>query len=102
MYSEKKVNNEITFCIDDQVYLTPMKALVNITWGEFVNSEYANQNSMFTNFRLFNIGSYDGVKFYHEEATQDLELYEKVNYGLGVQNVSDDDIIENGKTYEAH
>ena len=101
VYSEKKVSNEITFYIDDQVDLTPMKALANMTWREFVNSEYAIQNSMFTNFRLFDMGSYDGVKFYHEEATQDLELYKKVDYGFGVQNVSDDDIIENGKTYEA-
>ena len=89
--------NEITFYIDDQNYVTPMKALPNMTWGEFVNSEYANQNSMFTNFRLFDIGSYREIKFYHEEAMCDMTLYD----GLSA-NIVDSDIIEDGKTYQAY
>lgn len=92
--------NEITFYIDDGMYVTPMKALPNMTWGEFVNSEYANQNSMFTNFRLLGMGSYNGIKFYHEEAMSDFMLY--VDYSSISQNIAHTDIIEDGKTYYAH
>ena len=95
---ENKVSNEITFYIDDGVDIIPMKALSNMTWEEFVNSEYTNQNSMFTNFRLFDMGSYNGIMFYHEEAMQDLVLYD--NNFLG-NNVRDYDIVEDGKTYYA-
>lgn len=91
--------NEITFYIDDQVYVTPMKALSNMTWGEFVNSEYANQNSMFTNFRLLDMGSYNGINFYHGEAMFDMTLY---NRGDFYDNTADYEIIEDGRTYFAH
>ena len=90
--------NEITFYIDDGVYVTPMKAIYNMTWGEFVNSEYANQNSMFSNFRLLGYGSYKGIMFYHEEAAFDLTLY----YNSSYNNVKDYDVIEDGKTYYAY
>ena len=76
-----------------------MKALPNMTWGEFVNSEYANQNSMYTNFRLFGMGSYNGIKFYHEEGMFDMTLYDDPSHD---QNTSDSDIIEDGKTYHAY
>lgn len=89
---------EITFYIYDEVETTPMKALPNMTWGEFVNSEYANQNSMFSNFRLVDYGSYKGIMFYHEEATFDLTLYYDDSH---VNNVKDYDVIEEGKTYYA-
>lgn len=87
---------EITFYIDDQMYVTPMKALHGMTWGEFVNSEYVNQNSMFTNFRLFSMGTYYGVKLYHEEAMFDMTLYNDYN-----TNVKYYEVIEDGKTYIA-
>lgn len=92
-------DNLITFYIDDQVYVTPMKALPNMTWGEFVNSEYANQNSMLTNFRLFDYSLYNSIGFYHEEAMQDLMLY---NDGSLYVNVKDYEVIEDGKTYYAY
>ena len=92
--------DEVTFYIDDGVYVTPMKAMYNMTWGEFVNSEYANQNSMFSNFRLVDYGSYKGIKFYHEEATFDMTLY--YDYGFYGNNVKDYDVIEDGKTYYAY
>jgi hypothetical protein len=91
-------SSEITFYIDDGMYVTPMNVLPNMTWGEFVNSEYANQNSMFTNFRLFDYGSYNAIGFYHEEAMQDLMLYYDM---LHNNNVADYDVIEDGKTYYA-
>ena len=90
-------SEEITFYIDDQSYVTPMKALPNMTWGEFINSEYANQNSMFTNFKLFDMGSYNSIQFYHEEATVDMTLYKDGSYN----NVEDNEVIEDGKTYYA-
>lgn len=90
--------SEITFYIDDQNYVTPMKALPNMTWGEFVNSEYANQNSILTNFRLSDAGSYNDIKFYHEEAMCDMTLYSESGY----EYIHDCDIIEDGKTYQAH
>jgi hypothetical protein len=90
--------DEITFYIDDGGYTTPMKALPGMTWEEFVNSKYVNQNSMFTNFRLFNMGSYRGIAFYHEEAMQDLTLYNDNFY----DNVTHYEVIEDGKTYQAH
>ena len=86
----------ITFYIDDGGGVTSMNASPNMTFGEFVNSEYANQNSMFTNFRLFSMGSYNGVTFYHEEAMADMTLYKDNGY-----NVRDDEVIENNKTYYA-
>lgn len=76
-----------------------MKALPNMNWEEFVNSEYANQNSMFTNFRLFDYGIYNGIQFYHEEAIQDLNLYDDALHKV---NVMDNAIIEDGKIYYAH
>lgn len=88
--------NEITFYIDDQAYATPMTALSNMTWGEFVNSEYANQNGMFTNFRLVGQSAYDVVKFYHEEVMQD--MYICTSHGNEAKAT---DVIEDGKTYEA-
>lgn len=88
----------ITFYIDDGAGVTSMNASPNMTFGEFVNSEYANQNSMFTNFRLFSVGSYNGVTFYHEEAMSDLVLYKDNNT---FNNVADSDVIENSKTYYA-
>ena len=92
-------SNEITFYINDGVYVTPMKALSGMTWEEFVNSEYANQNSMFTNFRLFSMVTYYGVKFYHEEAMGDLTLYKNDSYQ---SNVEHSKVIEDGETYSAH
>lgn len=91
--------NEITFYIDDQNYVTPMKALPNMTWGEFINSKYANQNSMFTNFRLLGMGSYNGINFYHEEAMCDMTLY---NRGDFYDNTADYEIIEDGRIYFAN
>lgn len=70
-----------------------------MTWAEFVNSEYAEQNSMFTNFRLFSMGSYNGIEFYHEEAMCDLVLYKRANF---VENVRDYEVIEHGETYYAY
>lgn len=90
--------NEITFYIYDGAETTPMKALPNMTWGEFVNSEYANQNSMLTDFRLDDYGSYMGIRFYHEGAMQDMTLYYDT---LHYNNVHDYDVIEDGKTYYA-
>lgn len=87
---------EITFYIDDQVYTTPMKALYNMTWEEFVNSEYANQNSSYTNFRLQVMGTYNTIIFYHEEAMYDMFLYID-----RIQNVDAINIIEEGKIYNA-
>lgn len=91
--------DEITFYIDDQVYVTPMKALSGMTWENFVNSKYENQNSMFTNFRLFNMGSYYTVKFYHEEAMVDMMLYNDLSDYI---NVTHYEVIEDGKTYQAY
>lgn len=87
----------ITFYIDDGGGVTSMNASQNMTFGEFVNSEYANQNNMFTNFKLFDMGSYNGVTFYHEEAMSDLTLYKD----SGGYNVRDNEVIENNKTYYA-
>ena len=75
-----------------------MKTLSGMTWEEFVNSEYVNQNSMFTNFRLVDYGSYNAIEFYHEEAMQDLTLYNDNFY----DNVTDYEVIEDGKTYYVH
>lgn len=100
MMEKKAGGNEITFYIDDQVYVTPMTALSNMTWEEFVNSEYANQNSMLTNFRLDDYGSYNGIRLYHEEAMQDMTLYYDTYYYHN--NVKNNDIIEEGKTYYAY
>lgn len=94
-------SNEITFYIDDGVYVTPMKALPNMTWEDFVNSEYANQNSMLTNFSLVSYSSYNAVQLYHEEATQGLMLYKDGMDGIS-DNVKDSEVIEDGKTYYAH
>lgn len=94
---EESGGNEITFYIDDSAYITPMTALSNMTWGDFVNSEYANQNDMFTNFRLSNYGAYDVVKFYHEEAMQDMYVYISHN-----NEVKATDVIEEGETYQAY
>ena len=76
-----------------------MTALSNMTWEEFVNNEYANQNSMLTNFRLDDYGSYNGIRFYHEEAMQEMILYYDIYH---YNNVKDNDIIEEGKTYYAY
>jgi hypothetical protein len=95
---EEGSGSEITFYIDDAVEAIPMKALPNMTWGGFVNSEYANQNSMLTNFRLDDYDSYKSIQFYHEGAMQDMTLYyDSYHYN----NVKDYDIIEDGKTYYA-
>jgi hypothetical protein len=95
---EESGGSEITFYIDDAGEAIPMKALPNMTWGEFVNSEYANQNSMLTNFRLDDYGSYKGIRFYHEGATQDMTLYyDSFHYNT----VEDYGVIEDGKTYYA-
>jgi hypothetical protein len=91
--------NEITFYIDDQVYVTPMTALSNMTWGEFVNSEYANQTGMFTNFRLYNVGTYSNIKFYHEEAMCDMSICDGIDNSYFVRAT---DVIEDGKTYIAY
>ena len=96
---EESGGNEITFYIDDQVIVIPMTALSNMTWEEFVNNEYANQNSMLTNFRLDDYGSYNGIRFYHEEAMQEMILYYDIYH---YNNVKDNDIIEEGKTYYAY
>ena len=99
MPSGEGTYDEVTFYIDDGVGVTSMKALPNMTWAEFVNSEYAEQNSMFTNFRLFSMGAYNGIEFYHEEAMCDLVLYKIVNV---MENVRDYEVIEHGETYYAH
>lgn len=96
---ESEGGNEITFYIDDGVYVTPMTALSNMTWGEFVNSEYANQNGMFTNFRLYKVGTYSSIKFYHEEAMYDMMLYYDTSH---FNHVADNEVIEDGKTYYAY
>lgn len=92
-------NNEITFYINGQGSITPVKALSGMTWGEFVNSEYANRNSVYTNFRLLNMGSYNGIMFYHKDAMYDMIL---CNDSSHVSIVGDNDIIEDGKTYYAY
>lgn len=96
--SQMREDNLITFYINDQVYVTPMKALPNMTWEEFVNSEYANQNSMLTNFRLIDMGSYYTIQFYHKEAKFGMYLY---NNGGFIDNAKNYEVIEDGKTYFA-
>lgn len=42
-------------------------------------------------------GGYDGVKFYHEEAMQDMYVHTSYN-----NEVKATDVIEDGKTYDAY
>lgn len=95
---EQEGGGEITFYIEDGMYVTVMKASSNMTWEDFINSEYSSQANYLQDFMTYNMGAYDAVKFYHVLADCDMNLYSDSYRQIHCKST---DIIQKGQTYNA-
>lgn len=88
--------NEITFYLDDNVEIHEMKGMSDMTWAEWINTEYAYKEGWLSNFRIYKLSSENIIQCYHEAAYYDMSVWKEANQ---IHYVQAEDKIEDGKTY---